>query len=295
MEKDFIQKERDLLNKRVKELEEQLNKEKKEKMAAQVEAQHYCDEIVATRLLKEKLEDDLSKVEALRNEAREEGKRAATVDIDSRLKAAREEGREEIKTEFVPLIAEFNARVLMHRDLTFLGDGYLESLAEALETLIQIRKAESGVEEVDEEALVKEFLRRKEPSDLSAAKALYSKGSPSRKGKEVATDPFGVVPTVHVPTQSASRSILDPFEQHVGYDPDAPGLGIHVLSPIPEGGTPWRLRTHRHLVSNLWASQRSFSFPQKLLCSNTFFLAFPAQAVLTPSPLQGAMPPRRWR
>ena len=161
LEKDSVQKERDTLSYQVKELEEQLFEERKEKVAAQVEAQHYCDEIVATRLLKGKLEDDLSKVEALRNEAREEGKRAATVDIDSRLEAAREEGREEIKTEFDPLIAEFNARVLMHRDLTFLGDGYLESLAEAWETLIQIRKVESGADEVDEEALIKEFLRGK--------------------------------------------------------------------------------------------------------------------------------------
>lgn len=137
----------------------------------------------------------------LKSEAREEGKKMALTDIDSRLEAAREEGREEIKTAFDPLIVEFNARVLMHRDLTFLDDGYLESLLEAWETLIQIRKAKRGVEEVDEGALIKEFLKENEPSDLSAAKALYCKGSPSRKGKEVVAGPSGVEPRVHVPTQ----------------------------------------------------------------------------------------------
>ena len=55
----------------------------------------------------------------------------ASAEINSRLEAAKEEGREEIKTMFDPLIAEFNARVLMHRDLTFLDERYLESLAEA--------------------------------------------------------------------------------------------------------------------------------------------------------------------
>ena len=173
----------------------------------------------------------------LKSEAREEGNKMALTDIDSRLEAAREEGREEIKTAFDPLIAEFNARVLMHRDLTFLGDGYLESLLEAWETLIQIRKAERGVEEVDEGALIKEFLKGNEPSDLSAAKALYCKGSPSRKGKEVIAGPCGVEPPVHVPTQPANRPILDPFERHIGYDPEAPSLGVHVFSPIPEGET----------------------------------------------------------
>ena len=49
----------------------------------------------------------------------------------TRLEVAKDAGREEVKSMFDPLIAEFNARVLMHRDLTFLDEGYLESLAEA--------------------------------------------------------------------------------------------------------------------------------------------------------------------
>lgn len=35
-----------------------------------------------------------------------------------------------------------------------------------------------------------------------------------------------------------SRPILDPFERHIGYDSEALGLGVHALSPIPEGETP---------------------------------------------------------
>ena len=139
---------------------------------------------------------------------------------------------------FDPLIAEFNARVLMHRDLTFLGEGYLESLADAWEALIEIRKAEHGTEEIDEGALIKEYLKGNEPSDLSVAKAIYCKGSPSKKGKEVITGPSRVVPPAHVPTQLANRLILDPFEQHISYDPEDPGLGVHILSPIPEGEIP---------------------------------------------------------
>ena len=106
-------------------------REREEKTAAQEESQRYCDEIVATRLLKEQLEGELSRVKMLKSEASEEGKKMALTDIDSRLEAAREEGRGEIKNAFDQLIAEFNARVLMHRVLTFLGDGYLESLFEA--------------------------------------------------------------------------------------------------------------------------------------------------------------------
>ena len=83
------------------------------------------------RLLKAKLDNELSKVGMLKDEAHEEGKKITSVEIDSRLETAAEAGREEIKCLFDPLIAEYNARVLMHRDLTFLGEGYLESLAEA--------------------------------------------------------------------------------------------------------------------------------------------------------------------
>lgn len=212
--------------------------EREEKTTAQEESQRYCDEIVATRLLKEKLEAELSRVEAIKSEAREEGKKTASVDIDSRLEAAREEGRKEVKSMFDPLIAEFNVHVRMHRDLTFLGKGYLEYLAEAWEAQVEIRKAEHGTEEIDEGALIKEYLKGNEPSDLSAAKAIYCKGSPSKKGKEIITGPSGAVPPVHVPTQTASRPILDPFKQHIGYDLESPGLGVHVWSPIPEGETP---------------------------------------------------------
>lgn len=126
-----MQKEMDAFNLRVKELEEQLRKEKEEKTAVQEESQRYYNEIVATRLLKAKLEDELSKVEMLKNEAREDGKKIASAEVDSLLEVAKEAGREEVKSMFDPLIAEFNGRVFMHRDLTFLGEGYLESLAEA--------------------------------------------------------------------------------------------------------------------------------------------------------------------
>ena len=112
-------------------------------------------------------------------------KKIASAEVDSRLEVAKEEGREEVKSMFDPLIAEYNAPVLMHRDLTFLGESYLESLAEAWETLIEIKKVEHGIEEVNEEALIKEFLKENEPSDLSAAKAIYGKGSPSTKGKKL--------------------------------------------------------------------------------------------------------------
>lgn len=236
--KTRCKKDRDAFCLRVKEHEERLRNEQEEKTAAQEESQRYCDEIVATRLLKAKLEGGLSKVEALKNEAREEGKKIASAEIDSHLEAAKEEGREEIKTMFDPLIDEFNVRVLMHRDLTFLGECYLESLAEARKTLIEIKKAEHGIEEVDEGALIKEFLKGNEPSDLSAAKVIYCKGSPSIKGKEVIAGSSGIESPTRVPTQPASRPILDHFEQHIGYDPEDHGLGVHVLSPIPEGETP---------------------------------------------------------
>lgn len=86
--------------------------------------------------------------------------------------------------------------------------------------------------------MIKEFLKRNEPLDLSAAKTLYCKGSPSTKGKEVIAGPSGIESQAHAPTQPADRPILDPFEQHVGYDPEDPSLGVHILSPIPEGETP---------------------------------------------------------
>ena len=85
---------------------------------------------------------------------------------------------------------------------------------------------------------MKEFLRGKEPSDLSAAKALYCKGSSSSKGKDVIAGPSGIESQAHMPTRPAERPILDPFEQHIGYDPEDPGLGVRILSPIPKGETP---------------------------------------------------------
>ena len=109
----------------------------------------------------------------MKDESREEGKRIASAEIDSRLEVATEAGREEVKCMFDPFIAEYNAHVLMHRDLTFLGEGYLESLAEAWKSLIKFRKVELGTEEVDEDTLVKEFLRGNKPSDLSTAMALF--------------------------------------------------------------------------------------------------------------------------
>lgn len=78
----------------------------------------------------------------LKNEAREEGKRIASTEFESRLKEATEASKEEIKCFFDPLIAEYNARVIMHQDLIFLGEGYIESLTEAWETLTKIRKVE---------------------------------------------------------------------------------------------------------------------------------------------------------
>lgn len=67
----------------------------------------------------------------LKDKAREEGKKITSAEIDSRLEAAKEAAREEVKCMFYPLIAEFNARILVHRDLTFLGEAYLESLVKA--------------------------------------------------------------------------------------------------------------------------------------------------------------------
>ena len=81
--------------------------------------------------------------------------------------------------------------------------------------------------------MIKEFLKGNEPLDLLAAKALYCKGSPSMKGKKVTAGPSGIESPAHVPTQPVGRQILDPFEQHIGYDPEDPDLGVHVLSPIP--------------------------------------------------------------
>ena len=133
---------------------------------------------------------------------------------------------------FDPLIAEYNARVLMHRDLTFVGEGYLESLAEAWDTLIKIKKVELGVEEIDEDALVKEFLRGNEPSDLSTAKALYSRDSPLSKEKDAIAGPSETESSVPPSTLSSSRPPLDPFEQHIGYDPEDLELNIHVVSVL---------------------------------------------------------------
>ena len=161
----------------------------------------------------------------------------------------------------------------MHRDLTFLGEGYLESLAEAWEALIEIRKAEHGTKEIDGGALIKEFLKGNEPSDLSMAKAIYCKGSPSTKGKEVISSLSGIESPARVPTQPAGRSILDPIEQHIGYDPEDPGLGVHVLSPIPEGETPptaeSRLEPGQQLF--FFNIRRAFAFHKKLSYSNTCF------------------------
>lgn len=197
---------------RVKELEELLSKEKEEKTIAQEKLQRYCDQIVVTRLLKTKLDEKLSNAEALKNEAREEGKRIALTKVDSHLKAATEAGREETKCIFDLFVAEYNARVLRHRDLTFLDEGYLESLVEACDTLIKIKKVESGTEEIDEEALVKEFLQENEPSDLSAAKALYSKDDSSSKGRNDTTSPSGTESPVPPSIQPTGRPSLDPFE-----------------------------------------------------------------------------------
>ena len=97
---------------------------------------------------------------------------------------------------------------------------------------------ELGTKEVDKDALIKEFLKGNESSNLSAEKALYCKGFPSTKRKEVIAGPSGIESQAHVPTQSVDRPILDPFEQYIGYDPEAPSLGVHLLSPIPEGKTP---------------------------------------------------------
>ena len=94
LEKDSIQKEKNALAQRVKELEELLLKAKEEKTVAQEESQWYCDEIVATRLLKAKLDEELSKVEAPKYVAHEEGKRMALSEIDSRIVAVTEAGRE---------------------------------------------------------------------------------------------------------------------------------------------------------------------------------------------------------
>nr|ABB55296.1 hypothetical protein 11.t00005 [Allium cepa] len=174
-----------------------------------------------------KLDEELSKAEMLKDEAREKGKRIAFMEIDSHLETAAEARREGIKCMFGPLIAEYDARV------------------------------ESSAEEVDKEALLKEFLRGNEPSDLSIAKALYSKDSSPLKGKNDIASPSGAESSVPPPTLPTDGQSLDPSEQHIGYDPKDPGLVIHVLSPIPKDETVGRLRVAKKRRSDPKPTPRS--------------------------------------
>lgn len=78
-----------------------------------------------------KIDEIIVQIEFLNEAAREEGRKEVLVEANSWVEAAIEFGREEIKNLFDPLIVEYNAKVLLHRDLTFLGESYFESLAKA--------------------------------------------------------------------------------------------------------------------------------------------------------------------
>ena len=66
-------------------------------------------------------------------------------------------------------------------------------------------------------------------------KLYMAKVPPQRKGKKLLLVHLGSCLRL---MGLLDRPIVDPFEQHIGYNPEDPGLSVHILSPIPEGETP---------------------------------------------------------
>ena len=202
----------------------QLDAEKEEKMAAQLESQRYCDEMLAVRIQKEELDKELSRLEKIKEQARIMG-------------------QNEIKEKVDPLFAAHNAQVLIHRDLTFIKDDYHESLLDAWEQVLNIKEDELGADNVDEDVLISEILRGREADDLAIAKALYA----AEPTHDAEAGPSG--------SKSCEPTELLPLEQPTGdaditrveeYTPDdlpiitktSQAGVLPLMSPILEGETP---------------------------------------------------------
>ena len=93
----------------------------------------------------------------------------------------------------------------------FLGEGYLESLAEAWEYIVETKKKALGKADLDEEKLVRGILHEDEPLDLVVARLRYLDIlAPSRRGKNIAesleSNPKGP-PTLQTAGASVSLSL----------------------------------------------------------------------------------------
>lgn len=136
LKKNTLQKEKHSLARRVEELEE-LKNESEGKIEAQEKSQRYCEEAVESRKLKIKRDEQLAQIEVLKKEARKACCNEMGEQIQAQVEDTKEAGRNEIKDMLDPLIIEYNDKVLIHCDLSFLGEVILSRLSRPGNTLLK--------------------------------------------------------------------------------------------------------------------------------------------------------------
>ena len=239
LEKDELRKENEALKAELANTKALLDAEKEEKITAQLESQKYCDEMLAVRIQKEELDKEINRLEEIKEQARTEG-------------------QNEIKEKVDPLFAAHNAQFLIHRNLSFMKDDYLESLLDAWDQVLNIKEAELGADNVNEEALICEILRDREADDLAIAKALYA-AEPTQDAEAGPSGTKSVEPSetllLEQPSGDADTTRVEE------YSPDDPPIikdttqvskaaVILQLSPVLEGETPSLSEIHTETGTN---------------------------------------------
>ena len=227
LEKDELRKENESLKAELANMKALLDAEKEEKTAAQLESQKYCDEMLAVRIQKEELDKEIAHLEEIKEQARIMG-------------------QNEIKVKVDPLFTAHNAQLLIHRDLTFMKDDYLESLLDAWNQVLNIKETEFGTDNVNEEVLISQILRGREADNLAIAKGLYAAEPTHNTEVGPSGSKFGELTEPQLLEQLTGDADITRVEE---YNPDDPPLikdttktsqaeVISQLSPILEGETP---------------------------------------------------------
>lgn len=96
-------------------------------------------------------------------------------EVDACIKHVVGEAHAQNKEEINELLVCYNAQVLKHRDLSWLGDDYSYLLGKAWDSMVDEEKGPDGTDVVDEFALESKYLRSDEPKFLHDAQLALQK------------------------------------------------------------------------------------------------------------------------